>query len=139
MGTPLKLATEEATPITDDLSRNWGEIASAMKDMAAYYGYEGEMPEHVIAALGDDKGATPVDHRKRVLQKLHIWLLVKWAKGEIPGPATAANLEIRAKKAESAAEWFKKMHQKESAAKQAAKAAEIRKTKPTAAADKRWW
>lgn len=132
-----------STPLTDELARHWGEIVLVMKEMCAYYGYEGEVPKHVIESLPAPEAATiggEAAHRKRLLQKLHIHLMALWADGKIPGPMTAENLNALAKKAEASAAGLKKMKQDKAAASQLAKAERYRSMVSTATqSHKGWW
>lgn len=129
----------QVTPVLDDMRQSWGEIVDALKDMAAYYGYEGDIPEHVLLSLGNEGNLPETMLRTKVLKKMHIHLLAKWARGEIPGPATRENLDARAKRAEEAAKNMEKMKQVKAAEKQREKAAALRAQKPSPAHGKAWW
>jgi hypothetical protein len=130
---------EQHTPVLDDMKASWGQIVVLLKDMSAYYGYDGDIPEHVLLALGNESGLPEALLQKKVLQKMHIHLLAKWGRGEIPGPLTSDNLEARAKRAEEAAKNMDKMKQPKAAEKQRQKAAALRATTPQPRHGKGWW
>lgn len=127
------------TPLNDDLERNWGEIAKLMRDMCAYYGYEGDVPPHVLVAVPTPEGVAESVHHRRLLQKLHIHLLAMWAEGKIPGPMTPDNITSLVKRAEQSAASLKKMKQDKSAEKQLLKAEHYRSLMGRATEIRKWW
>jgi hypothetical protein len=127
------------TPITDDARINYGEIIDVIRNMSDYYGYEGEIPEHVLAAFENNQGLKPAALREKILQKMHIHLLSKWARREIPGPMTVENLELLARRAEETAKNMEKMKKLEAAESQRQKAAAYRATVPQPRHGKAWW
>jgi hypothetical protein len=127
------------TPVSDEARVSWGEVIDVLLDMSRYYGWEGEIPEHVLAALENPGNLSPSDLRVKVLKKMHIHLLSKWGRGEIPGPNTAQNLELRARRADETAKNMEKMKKHDAAEQQRQKAASLRAEKPSPSHEKGWW
>lgn len=101
--------------------------------MASHYGWDGPIPESVIAALGLD--LPPIDCVRRAIDRMFMFLLGKWARGDIPGPDTFDNLQEQAKQAEKLARMFDKKGKPAEAEKQRARAEELRQKRPVQSED----
>jgi hypothetical protein len=77
----------------------------------------------VVMEKDDDK-ARDLAHRAWKCMEMHC--LAAWARGRAPGPPTRENLERRARNAESLASMLESKDQPIAAAKQRARAAELR-------------
>jgi hypothetical protein len=119
------------------------ETRGKLKAMAEYYAVDededevrtGEMaliPERIQEHLrkvffAKDLAEAQVMCR-RALEREHIHLMKLWGDGRISGPATADNIDSRAKKAESLAKWMDKQGKPEAAQKYRDRALLIRAT-----------
>lgn len=133
-----KRTANETTPLPNRQPRRPASGARAplpedpiplMMRMSMHYGWDGPIPENVIKALEGD--GEPIDCVRRAIDRMFMFLLGKWARGEIPGPDTHDNLIEQAKQAEKLAKMFDKKGQPENAAKQRERAEELR-TRPVA-------
>ncbi len=110
------------------------ELLEALVELADYYGVPEDtvdrIPERLKARAQFITSVTSVeDIERHVLQikdSMFVHCLSMWSKGKASGPSNPTNLEARAKKKDSLADWLDKQGKQEYANKQRKLANELR-------------